>query len=376
MSAPRKDYYRILGVGAKASQDEIKAAYRTLAKKHHPDKNRNDRRAAERFKEVGEAYSVLSDPKKRREYDNIRRLSAFRLGQASGGRSGTGARSAGNASDYSFEDLQGGFGHISDLFSSLFGQDQADEPSSGRTAGPTKGANVEYVLDIPFLTAVRGGKVTVALSMTEKCVNCEGSGAAPGTGLATCGECKGVGKVFFGQGKFAVERPCPACLGRGRRPESPCDTCAGRGELRKPRNVRVEVPEGTDSGTKVRLPGRGEPSANDGPAGDLLVTFKVKPHRFFDRDGLDVRAKVAVNLAQVTLGSAVKVSTVDGRKVVIRIPPGTQSGTKFRVRGRGVQRGERRGDFYVEVRVTIPKDLSEDELSAMEEFAKASGMRR
>lgn len=379
MTAPKKDYYRILGVGTKATQDEIKSAYRSLAKRYHPDRNRGDKRSAERFKEIGEAYSRLGDPVKRKEYDRMRRLGAFgiRTGAPTGSRPRPGTRTqTGPDPSYSFEDLQGGFGNISDLLSSLFGQGRpGTEREEGGASAPAKGDNVEYLLDIPFLTAARGGKVTVSLSLAEECAACKATGAAPGAGLEVCGECGGDGTVSFGQGKFAVKRPCPACLGRGKMPEKPCPECSGRGELRRKRRVRVEVPKGTDNGHKIRLPGRGERGRNGGAAGDLIVSLRVKPHRLFRRKGLDVTATVPVNVAQLTLGSRVKVKTPDGKSVIIRIPPGTQSGTKFRVRGRGIERGERRGDFYVELNVEIPAELTQDELEAMENFAAAAGMR-
>lgn len=380
MSAPRKDYYRTLGVGAKASQAEIKKAYRTLAKKYHPDKNRDAPEASLRFKEIGEAYSVLSDPKKRKHYDQMRRLGAFGMGTGARSRDGAGAGpkpASGVRTEYSFEDLQGGFGNVSDLLSSLFGQREARSgPNARPTDGPVRGVDVEYLVDVPFLTAARGGKVTVELSLTEQCAPCNGSGAEPGTGLRSCGECGGEGTVSFGQGGFAVKRPCPACFGRGKTPETPCEPCVGRGERRRRRTVRVDVPTGVDTGGKVRLPGRGESGRTGGAPGDLIVSFKVAPHRFFRRKGLDIHATVPVNIIQATLGTAIRVKTVSGKKVVIRIPPGTQTGTKFRVRGRGIERGERRGDFYVETRVAIPEELSDEEREAMQEFAKASGMKR
>ena len=377
MSAPKKDYYSVLGVRPKASQEEIKAAYRALAKKYHPDKNRGARDASERFKEVGEAYAVLSDPKKRKHYDQMRRLGAFGVGQRAGGDSGAGPRSSPQTPGYSFEDLQGGFGNISDLLSSLFGQTatQPGQPTSGDQSVPTRGRHVEYVVDIGFLTAARGGKISFELSILEECGSCSGSGAKPGTKLTACSECGGDGSVSFGQGGFAVKRPCPACVGKGRTPTNPCEACAGRGEVRRPRTLRVDVPSGTDTGNKLRLPGRGESGRKGGVPGDLIVTFKVKPHRFFARKGLDVHATVLLNLAQATLGTSLKVNTVSGKKVVIRVPAGTQSGTKFRVRGRGIERGERRGDFYVETKVVVPEDLTAEELEAMQGFAKASGMR-
>ena len=336
MSPGQKNYYRTLGVGTKASSDEIKSAYRKLAKKHHPDRNANNLRAAERFKEIGEAYSVLSDPKKRKQYDQMRRLGAFGMGgPATGGpRPGPGPRPTTGATPGI--DLGQGFGNIADLFTSMFGQTGTGPQPSPPKQGALKGENVEYVLEIPFLTAVNGGKVNVKLSLKDTCKSCKGTGAKPGTRMRSCGECNGDGTVSFGQGNFAVKRPCPACVGKGRVPEARCEDCAGRGmDPPKGRTVRVEVPEGTETGARVRLAGRGERAPDGGRPGDLIVRFKVKPDRFFKRKGLDIYAAVSINLVQATLGSKIRVKTIGGKKALINIPPGTQSGTKLRVRGRG-----------------------------------------
>ncbi|MBT3326583.1 MAG: molecular chaperone DnaJ [Gemmatimonadales bacterium] len=370
MAAPKKDFYKILGVDEKATPDEVKKAYRKLAKKYHPDANQGDTKASERFKGIGEAYAVLSNPAKRKQYDQMRRLGSFGLGSTR--RPGPGG--VGADPGLSFEDLQGGFGNISDLFSSLFdniGKKGPEAPQRGRAKGP----NVEYVVEIPFLTAVRGGKVSVDVSITEDCATCGGAGAKPGTDLRTCAECKGTGHVSFGQGGFAVKRPCPACFGRAMIPETPCGSCTGRGTVRQQRKLQINVPTGVDTGSKVRLSGQGERGKSGGAAGDLILTYKVKSHRFFKRDGLDIHVSVPINIVQATLGSKVRVRTVSGKKVVLRVPKGTQSGTKFRVRGQGVEKGERRGDQLVEVFVEVPDELSDDERQAMEEFAEATGLK-
>jgi molecular chaperone DnaJ len=382
MAGANKDFYEILGVGEKAGPDEIKKAYRKLAKKYHPDANADDPRAAERFKEIGEAYSVLSDAEKRTKYDQMRRLGAFGLGgRGRGGGPSPGAGPAGGhrtAEDFSFEDMGGGFGNISDLFSSLFDlgrRGEREDGSTTRSRPRAKGQNVEYVVEVPFLTAARGGKVSVKVAITEECATCGGSGAKPGTSLRRCSECNGTGNVSFGQGGFAVKRPCPACFGRGTIPETPCPSCQGRGSLRQHRTLAVNVPAGTDTGNKVRLSGQGERGRAGGAPGDLILTFKVKPHRFFRREGLDVHVTVPINVVQATLGSKIRVRTISGKKVVLRIPAGTQTGTKFRVRGQGVEKGGRVGDQYVEVKVQVPDELSDDEQRAMEGFAEATGLK-
>lgn len=379
MAGQNKDFYRILGVDEKASQDEIKKVYRKLAKKHHPDANQGDAQAAERFKEIGEAYAVLKDPEKRKQYDQMRKLGAFGLGgrgPAAGASRQRGGQGGPDPS-FSFDDLQGGFGNISDLFSSLFDGGRRGGASAG-PAGPggrQRGQDVEYVVEIPFLSAVRGGKVSVDVAITEDCATCGGDGAEPGTSRHRCGECGGSGTVSFGQGGFAVKRPCPACFGRGQIPDTPCRSCGGRGSVRQKRTLQIAVPEGVDTGSKVRLSGQGERGKAGGAAGDLIITFKVQPHRFFRREGLDVHVTVPINIVQATLGSRVRVRTVGGKKVVLRIPEGTQAGTKFRIRGQGVRKGERVGDQFVEVTVSVPDKLSEEEQRAMEGFAEAAGLK-
>jgi molecular chaperone DnaJ len=375
MAAPDKDFYQVLGVAEKADQDEIKKSYRKLAKKHHPDANQGDAGAAERFKEIGEAYSVLSDPAKRKQYDQMRRLGGLSFGR---GRPGPGApggyRGPEADPEFSFDDLQGGFGNISDLFSSLFDLGRKGQPGGEKT-GRQKGQDVEYVVEIPFLTAVRGGRISVDVAITEDCATCGGDGAKPGTQARCCDECKGTGTVSFGQGGFAVKRPCPACFGRGKIPETPCTSCHGRGAIRQNRKIQINVRAGVDSGSKVRLSGQGERGRSGGPPGDLIITYKVTPHRFFTRKGLDIHVTVPINIVQATLGSKVRVRTTAEKKVVLRIPKGTQSGTKFRVRGQGVEKADRVGDQYVEVVVKVPDELSDDEQQAMEEFAELSGLK-
>ena len=369
MSTATKDFYKTLGVSEKASQGEIKKAYRTLAKKHHPDANRG--KVTGRFKAVGEAYGVLSDPEKRKQYDQMRRLSSFGFGRSrQAPRGGTGQPQGGG---FSFEDLQG-FGGLGDIFSSIFDR-EAKSTGGEKSKGPLKGRNVEYLVEISFRTAVRGGKISIDVPITEECATCAGSGAKPGTGTKRCAECKGGGTISFGQGGFTVNRPCPACLGRGSVPEAPCTSCGGSGTVRQTRSIKVTVPKGVETGKKLKIPGRGERGVQGGKPGDLIITFQVKPHAFFRRDGLDIHVTVPINLAQATLGSKMGVKTVDGKKVHLRIPPGTQSGTKFRVRGQGIQRDGRVGDQYVEVTVGIPDTLTDEQRQAMEDFAVSSGLK-
>jgi molecular chaperone DnaJ len=376
--AQTKDFYATLGVSSSASQDEIKKAYRKLAKKNHPDANANDPKAAERFKEISEANNVLSDPAKRKQYDEMRRLGAFDGGGfggfGGGARSSRGAGARGGAQSINFEDFDiGGLGGLGDLFSSMFGGGETRQ--SSRSRGPEKGQTVEATLDIPFRTAARGGKVPIELEVSEECPTCHGSGAAPGAQLRTCPECNGRGVVSFGQGGFAVNRPCPVCLGKGQVPTEPCPTCRGSGEVRARRKVLVNVPPGVDTGSKIRLKGQGGKGNANGPPGDLVITFNVLPDKFYKRNGLDVIATVPLNIAQATLGTKISVRTLDGKKVAIKIPPGTPSGKRFRVRGQGIQKGEKKGDLIVEVSIQVPEKLSEEQERMMKEFAESGGMK-
>jgi len=377
--AQSKDYYAVLGVSASASQDEIKKQYRKLAKKFHPDSNQGDAKAAERFKEISEAYTVLGDEAKRKQYDEMRRLGAF---QGFGGRAGGGARrgppgggaGAGrDAGGIHFEDFDiGGLGGLGDLFNSMFGGGRQGAPRSRQAE---RGQSVDVSLEIPFRVAALGGKVPVTLEVNEECPTCHGSGAAPGASFKICPECNGRGVVSFGQGGFAVNRPCPMCLGRGQIPTERCPTCNGAGETRARRTVNITVPPGTDTGTRVRLSGQGGKGLNGGPPGDLLITFQVAPDRFFAREGLDVIARVPLNIAQATLGTKVRLKTLEGKWVKITIPKGTPSGKRFRVRGQGIEKDGERGDLIVEVSIVVPETLSPEQEDMLKQFAAAGGMK-
>jgi molecular chaperone DnaJ len=372
-----KDFYSVLGVGSKATQDEIKKAYRKLAKKYHPDANASDPKAAEKFKEISEANNVLGDVEKRKQYDEMRRLGAFDggFGGFGGARSSRSGPPRGGASQtINFQDFDiGGLGGLGDLFSSMFGGGESRQ--SARPSGPEKGQTVEANLDIPFRTAARGGKVPIDLEVSEECGTCHGSGAAPGASLKICPECNGRGVISFGQGGFAVNRPCPVCMGRGQIPSEPCPTCHGSGEVRARRKVLVNVPPGVDTGSKIRLKGQGGKGNRNGPPGDLIITFNVQPDNFYRRDGLDVIATVPLNIAQATLGTKISVRTLDEKKVALKIPPGTPSGKRFRVRGQGIAKGDKKGDLIVEVSIQVPEKLSEEQERMMKEFAESGGMK-
>ncbi len=374
----QKDFYAVLGVPASATQDEIKKKYRSLAARHHPDKNPSDAKAADKFKEISEAYTTLGDADKRKQYDQLRQLGAF--GGYGGGASGRGGARGpsygypppGGAGGANFQEFDiGGLGGLGDIFSSMFGNAQRGGAGAARPRGPQRGQDIESTLEVPFRTAAQGGKVQIELDVTEECATCHGSGAAPGAKLVSCEECKGRGTISFGQGGFAVQRPCPVCLGRGQVPTERCPTCAGGGDVRVRRKVTVTVPAGVDAGSRVRLKGQGGKGVKDGPPGDLIITFGVNPDRFYKREGLDLIAPIKINIAQATLGSRINVKSLDGTRVALKIPPGTTSGKRFRVRSQGIDKDGQRGDLIVQVEVTVPEKLTPEQEDAMKKFAES-----
>jgi molecular chaperone DnaJ len=359
---PTKDYYRILGVGEKAELAEIKKAYRRLAKRYHPDANPNDAAAAERFKEVSEAHAVLSDPEKRKQYDLMRKYGAF----AGPRREPRPRPGAGRTATEDFDFTRGfeGLGGLGDLFSSIFGRRRGDEAA----------AAIEVAVAVPLKVAALGGQVAITIPVTEVCPTCGGSGGAPGAKITTCPECNGKGEVVFGQGAFAVRRPCPNCRARGKVASEPCPRCAGQGEVAVERRVMVSVPGGVESGHKLRLKGQGQ-RGGGGTVGDVIVTLNVEPDRFLRREGDDLVCTVPINLAQAALGSRIRVRTIEDKRVVLRIPPGTQSGRKFRIRGQGVAKDGKRGDQLVEVQVKIPENLSPKQMESFKKFAEEAGLK-
>src|SRR5216117_247348 len=360
--AASKDYYQVLGVAETATVDEIKKAFRRLAKQYHPDRNPNNAQASERFKEINEAHDVLSDPDKRKRYDQVRRYGAY-AGAGRGG--GAGAQGSG-AVEFDLSDL-GSFGGLGDLFSSIFGRRGAE--GGGRLDDEDE---IETTVTIPFRVAALGGKVPVTLPMAEVCPTCSGSGGAPGATFSTCPECRGRGTISFGQGGFAVTRPCPVCRGRGKVPSQRCPTCQGAGEVRIDKRLMINIPPGTDDGTRLRLKGQGARGR-----GDIVVVIDVEPDRFFRREGggLDVTGVVPINLAQAMLGTRIKVRTLDGKRVVLKVPPGTQHGQRFRIAGQGIEKNGRRGDQYVEIRVEVPEQLTPEQEAAAKAFAEKAGMK-
>jgi len=363
---PGKDYYAILGVDRKASDAELKKAFRRLAKKYHPDRNKGDQNAEQRFKEINEAYNVLIDKKKRAQYD---RFGTVRDHGFTGedfyqdfmrGRSGAAA----GEQQFSWSDLGG----LGDIFSQFFRRESPFDARSSR-AGPMRGQDTEISVNVPFDLAVNGGKMAVTVPSIFTCRTCKGSGAKPGTRDQTCPECRGSGSIQEVQGGFAFSRPCPRCYGRGRIIATPCPACGGIGEEQATRRYQIRIPRGVRNGQRIRLAGQGRPGRNGGPSGDLYVRIHVDRHPEFTRKGNDVYSEIAVDMAEAALGTRKKVATVHGQAMV-RVPPGTQSGTRLRLKKRGVTSPDgHTGDHYVTVKVTTPRNLTDEQKELLRQFA-------
>ena len=363
-----KDFYATLGVAKTATAAEIKKAYRKLARDLHPDKNPGDKKAEERFKEVSEAYDVLADDSKRKEYDEARDLVAS--GAFRGGGFGTGT---GGAQNFDLGDLfrnsgsgGGGAGGFSDLFGNLF-----NRGGGGRAARARRGGDVETEVRIGFAEAIAG--VTIPLRVTERvtCGTCHGTGARPGTAPHDCPVCHGTGLINRNQGSFAFSEPCTNCGGSGSVTDDPCPTCHGERTVLTTRTLSTRIPAGVADGQRIRLAGRGSPGQNGGPAGDLFVVVHVRGHELFGRDGDNLTLAVPVTFAELALGATLNVPTLNG-SVRLRVPPGTSSGRKFRVRGAGVVRKDSGGDLIVTVEVSVPQRLSDEAAKALQAFSAAS----
>lgn len=364
-----KDYYAVLGVDADASTDEIKKAYRRLAREYHPDNNPDDRNAEQRFKEIGEAYGVLGDEATRKEYDEIRRLGASGLGGFGGGGGPFGGAGAGNA-DFGdllrtiFEQTGTGGGSPFGGVGGMGGATRARRPSR-----PAKGRDLHAEVHLSFADALSGVRTKLRIRGDGPCPTCHGSGARPGTRPHTCSRCGGAGQVTIDQGPFSIAQPCPTCGGSGREIDEPCTTCGGRGRTVQPREVTVRIPGGVRDGATIRVPGRGGPGDNGGPSGDVLVQVHVEPDPLFGRKGDDVTLEVPVTFAEAALGTKVAIPTPSGETRTIRVPPGTAPGRTFRLRGEGAPgRDGRAGDLLATVRVQVPDKLSRAQKSLVEQL--------
>jgi len=354
-----KDYYAALGVSSTATDKEITRAYRKLAKQFHPDANPG---SEERFKEIAAAYDVLGDEAKRKEYDEVRRLGAAGFGGGFPGGFG-GAGGPGGAT-FRIEDID-----LGDLLGGLGGNFGGGR--RGRQAGPRRGADLEAELHLSFEDAVRGITTSVHVAGEARCETCNGSGAAPGTSPVTCPTCHGRGQLDDNQGLFSLSRVCPQCSGRGTVVEKACPTCKGSGIQRRTRQVKVRIPPGVEDGQRIRVKGRGAPGRGNGPVGDLYVTVRVGRHHLFGRQGRNLTLTVPVTFPEAALGTTVTVPTLEG-PVTLRIPAGTSSGKTFRVKGRGVPGRGRTGagDLLVTVEVAVPKKLTAEQRTAVEELAR------
>jgi molecular chaperone DnaJ len=358
-----KDYYKVLGVPETATDKEIRRAYRKLAKEHHPDSNPGHE---DRFKEISAAYDVLSDAEKRSAYDEVRRLGPMAGGF--GGGFGPGGGAGGQTFTFNAEDM-GDLGGLGDLFGNLFG---GGGRRRGSAAGSRRGDDLETELHLSFLDAVNGVTTSVNLTSEATCHTCNGSGAAPGTSPVVCTQCHGRGVIDENQGPFSFSRACPRCGGRGTIIESPCPTCRGTGVERRPREVKVRIPAGVDDGQRIRLKGRGGAGRTGGPPGDLYVVVHVTPHELFTRKGKDLLLTVPVTFPEAALGAEVKVPTLDGGPVTLRVPAGTRSGRTFRVKGRGVPKSKGAGDLLVTTEVAVPAKLTPEQREAVEALAEAT----
>jgi molecular chaperone DnaJ len=364
-----KDYYKVLGVDPSATEREISRAYRKLAKQYHPDANPGNAAAEERFKEVSAAHEVLSDPEKRKEYDQVREMVASGVGPGGFGAGGFGAGGFGRGQTFTFEDIGG----LGDILGGLFGG-AGGVGGRGRRrrgpVGPTRGADLEAELYLDFLDAVHGVTTTVHVTGEATCSVCHGTGAKPGTLPEVCPTCGGSGDVLVDQGPFSFSQVCPTCGGRGAIVKDKCRNCKGRGVEVRPRDVKVKVPAGVQGGQRIKVAGRGAPGRNGGPPGDLYVVVHVHPHPVFGRSGKkNLTVKVPITYSEAALGATVKVPTLDG-PVTLKVKPGTQSGTTVKVPGRGIRpaKGEP-GDLLVTFVVQVPTQLTDEQRAAIEALA-------
>lgn len=357
--ADKRDYYEVLGVDKDASEQEIKKAFRKLARKYHPDVNPDDADAEARFKEINDAYETLSDPQKRQQYDQF-----GPDGPQFGGFGGPGGAN-----------FNGDFGDIGDIFNMFFGG-AGGGGFGGPARGPRRGNDLRYDLTIDFEEAVFGGKKNITISKLKTCGTCHGSGAQPGTHAHTCSRCGGSGRVFSTQqtpfGRVQTQTTCPDCHGTGEQIDNPCTDCGGTGRKRETVTLEVNIPAGVDNGNRLRMQGEGEAGESGGPAGDLYIYIRVRPHPVFERIDNDIYMEQPINVAQAALGDEIEVPTLEGR-IKFKIPAGVQSGTRFRMKGKGIKgmKSFGKGDQFVTVMVETPKSLSPEERELFEKLSQS-----
>ncbi len=357
----KQDYYELLGVGREASADELKKVYRKLAMKYHPDRNPDDKKAEQKFKEISEAYDVLSDEQKRAAYDRFGHAAFEQGGPGAGGFGGGFGGGAG-----------GGFASgFADIFDEMFG-DFGGGPQRGAAAG--RGSDLRYNMEITLEEAFKGKKANIRVPTSVACETCNGSGAAGSSGPVACGTCHGNGRVRSQSGFFTVERTCPSCQGTGQVIREPCTSCSGSGRLQKEKTLSVNIPAGVEDGTRIRLSGEGEAGFRGAPPGDLYIFLTTKPHRLFQRDGANIFCRVPIPMTTATLGGNIEVPTVDGSRARITVPSGTQTGHQFRLRDKGmtILRTKSRGDMFVQATVETPVNLTKQQKEILQEFEKAT----
>ena len=373
--AGKRDYYEVLGVNKNATDDELKKAYRKIAKKYHPDANPDNKAEAEaKFKEVNEAYETLSDPQKRRMYDQ------FGPDGPQGFNGGAGGPFGGGNGYYSYTssgfDGFGDFGDLGDIFSSFFGGGFGGRSTNKKQNGPRKGADLNLHIDITFEQAFLGVEKEIAITRNETCNICHGSGAKPGTSVTKCPTCNGTGQIRQVQntilGQMQTTRTCTNCHGTGEVIKEPCENCKGKGTVRKQPKIKVKIPAGIDDGQTVVLRGEGEPGEKGGPKGDLYITVRLKKHSIYSRKANNVYCDVPITITQATLGAELEIPMVDGSKEKYKIPEGTQTGTKFVIRGKGFKSVSSNsvGDFVFTVNVQTPKKLSKEQRELLVQLAK------
>ncbi|GLX96278.1 molecular chaperone DnaJ [Herbidospora sp. NBRC 101105] len=365
-----KDYYGVLGVPKTATPEEIKKAYRKLARQYHPDANKGNKETEEKFKEVSEAYDILSDTKRRKEYDEARSLFGSGLGGFNrGGRPGQGQQG------FDFGDLFGGTAQAGDRIGDIFGGlfNRGGGPKANTAGRARRGQDIESEVTLSFAEAIDGTTVSLRLTSSSACPACSGTGAKAGTTPRVCPTCDGTGAASRNLGNFAFSEPCRDCRGRGLLVDDPCPVCEGSGRGRSTRTIQARIPAGVSDGGRVKLKGKGAPGENGGPAGDLYVLVHVQPHPVFGRSGENLTVNVPVTFPEAALGAEIKVPILRGMPVTLRIPEGTPNGRTFRVRGRGAPRKDgTKGDLLATVQVAVPEHLDEKARAALEQFRDAT----
>lgn len=358
----KRDFYDVLGVGKNATAEEMKKAYRAKAKELHPDRNPGDKEAEAKFKELNEAYDVLKDEQSRAAYDQFGHA-AF---DGSAGARGPGGFGQGFSGDFSAS--------MSDIFDDLFGEFMGGRRGRRADGGKARGQDLRYNMEISLEEAYEGKKAQIRVPSSVSCETCHGSGAEPGSQPVTCTTCQGAGKVRATQGFFTVERTCPTCHGRGQTIEKPCHTCHGAGRVERERTLSVNIPAGVEDGTRIRLGGEGEAGLRGGPSGDLYIFLSIRPHPIFQRDGADLFCRVPISMTTAALGGEIEVPTLNGKRVKLKIPEGSQTGRQFRLKDKGmpVINSREIGDLYIQTTVETPVHLSKKQKELLREFEKAS----